>query len=373
MTIDSSHPGLGLKNRRILIVADDHSKVLNLREVLALEGYDVVNVGTGDAALAYYQQFEPDLVLIDAGLSGSDVFEVCRALKNPYSGAPATVIFATSKTDPAGVVAGLAAGAVDFLPAPFREREVLARVRVHLRNRLRLVQLYKDDRAKNRLLSMTAHDLRNPATSIRALVHTLRNGKVGPVSPEQFDMLGTIYEASESMLDLINKLLDTSDLEISEMSINTQPTSLAVLVEESVRLNNGTATLKGSKIVLNPGTLPDMLPIDGPKIRQVLNNLLGNAVKFSPAGSTIAVVEALRFGQCSIAVRDQGPGIPEDEHDRLFKDFGLTSVKPTGGEPSTGLGLSICYKIMQAHGGTIRAENLVGGGAEFCITFPVAL
>ena len=373
MAIDSSHPGLGLKNRKILIVADDDSKVLNLREILALEGYEVVSVSSGDAALVYYQQFEPDLVLLDAGLPGENVFDVCRALKNPYSGTPATVIFSTSRSDPEEVVAGLAAGGVDFLPAPFSEKEVLARVRVHLRNRLRLVQLYKDDRAKSRLISVTAHDLRNPATSIRALVHTLRTGKVGPLGPEQIDMLDTIYDASQSMLDLINKLLDTSVLEASEMSIDPLPTSLAALVEEAVKLNNATAKQKGSAIVLNPGPLPESLDIDGPKIRQVLDNLLGNAVKFSPPGSTITVEERLSLGHCSIAVRDQGPGIPEDEHDRLFKDYGRTSVRPTGGEPSTGLGLSICNEIMLAHGGMIHAENLTWGGAEFCITLPVAL
>ncbi len=371
MNIDSAHPGLGLKNRRILIVADDHAKVLKLGEILAPEGYTVASVGSGEAALGYYRQFEPDLVLLDVGLPGANVFDVCRALKNPYSGAPATVVFITSKSDPEEVVAGLAAGGVDYLPMPFREKEVVARIRVHLRNRLRLVQMYKDDRAKDRLLSVTAHDLRNPATSIRALVHALRGGRPGPLTPEQLDMLGTIHEASQGMLDLINTLLDSALVEASEMTINAQPTSLSELVEEAVKLNNATAAPKGSRIVLVEGTLPSPLKIDGPRIRGVLNNLLGNAVKFSPPGSTITVEGHCEEGQCTIAVRDQGPGIPEDEQDKLFKDYGLTSVRPTGGEPSTGLGLSICHEVMRAHGGTVQAENLAGGGAEFRITFQV--
>lgn len=371
MNIDSAHPGLGLKNRRILIVADDQAKVLNLGEILAPEGYTVASVNSGEAALTYYRQYEPDLVLLDVVMPGSNVFELCRALKNPYSGAPATVIFITSKSDPEEVVAGLAAGAVDYLPMPFREKEVVARIRVHIRNRLRLVQMYKDDRAKDRLLSVTAHDLRNPATSIRALVHTLRKGKSGPVTPEQLDMLDTIYGASQSMLDLINTLLDSAVVEASQMALNPQPTSLSELVEEAVKMNNATATPKGSKIVVVQGALPGPLSIDGPSIRGVLNNLLGNAVKFSPPGSTITVEGHCEEGQCTIAVRDQGPGIPDDEHDKLFKDFGLTSVRPTGGEPSTGLGLSICQEVMRAHGGTVQAENLAGGGAEFRITFQV--
>jgi two-component system, sensor histidine kinase and response regulator len=369
MTIDSAHPGMGLKNRKILIVADDHSKVLSLREILVLDGYDVVSVSSGGAALDYYNQYEPDLVLLDAGLPGSNVFEVCRALKNPYSGAPATVIFITSKSEPEEVVSGLASGGVDYLARPFREREVLARVRVHLRNRLRLVQMYKDERAKDRLLCMTAHDLRNPATSIRALVHTLRSGSAGPLAAEQVDMLNTVYEASQSMLDLVNTLLDNSLIDASEMKINRQPTSLSDLVEEAVKLNSATAAMKGSRIVLSGGPLPGLLSIDGPRISSVLNNLLGNAVKFSPPGSTITVEQRCADGKCSVSFRDQGPGIPDDEHDKLFKEYGRTSVRPTGGEPSTGLGLSICHQVMLAHGGTILAENLAGGGAEFRITF----
>jgi signal transduction histidine kinase len=372
MNIDSSHPGMGLANRKILIVADDPSMVLNLGEILTPESYQVASVNSGDAALVYYHQFEPDLVLLDVGLPGANVYDVCRALKNPYSGAPATVIFITSKSDPDEVVAGLAAGGVDYLSRPFREKEVLARVRVHVRNRLRLVQHFKDDRAKDRILSVTAHDLRNPATSIRALVHTLRSGQLGPLAPEQLDVLDTVYDASQAMLDLVNTLLDASVLEASEMTLNLQSASLGELLGEAVKLNNATATPKGSTIVLNSRALPPRLLIDAPRIRQVLNNLLGNAVKFSPPGSTITVEASSASGQCSIAVRDQGPGIPEDESDKLFRDYGRTSVKPTGGEPSTGLGLSICREIMLAHRGTIQARNLPGGGAEFRITFPVA-
>jgi signal transduction histidine kinase len=118
--------------------------------------------------------------------------------------------------------------------------------------------------------------------------------------------------------------------------------------------------------------LPITLPLDKPKIRQVLNNLLDNAIKFSPPGSTISVETELSANQCTIAIRDQGPGVPEGERAQLFKDFSRTSVKPTGGEPSTGLGLSICHRIMVAHAGGIHAENLPEGGAEFRITFPVA-
>lgn len=371
MNFGSAHPGLQLKNRKILIAAAGRAKVRTLTEILRPEGYVVQHVDSGRAALEMYAKFEPDLILFDVELPGVHVFELCRYLKTFYGAGAAAVIFIATQTDSAQVVEGLASGGVDYISRPFREQEVAARIRVHLLNRLRLEQASREDKAKNRLICMAAHDLRNPLVSIRALTNLLRTGTVGPVSVEQRDLLDTVYDASHSMLDLVNELLDASVIEAGELKLTARPASLAAIVAACVRINNATAAEKGSQVVIEAGSLPSLLALDEPKIRQVLNNLLGNAIKFSPPGSTITVVTETRWKHCAVAVRDQGPGIPEGEAEKLFKDFSRTSVRPTGGEASTGLGLSICYKIMQAHAGAIRAENLAGGGAEFRITFPL--
>lgn len=371
MYTGSSHPGLQLKNRKVLILADDKSKVRTLTDILREEGYHVADVSSSEAALDYYARFEPDLLLLDVELPGVHVFEVCRFVRSRYGSAAAAVIFIASQSDPAEVVEGLASGGVDYLSGPFRPPEVAARIRVHMLNRLRLAQLNREDKAKNRLLCMAAHDLRNPLVSIRALTNLLRAGTVGSVTSEQRDLLDTVYDASQSMLNLVNELLEASIQEAGELRLNPQPTSLAELVEACVKINNATATEKNSNIVLQQGSLPPRLSLDGPKVRQVLNNVLGNAIKFSPPGSKIIVETETTSTHCAVSVRDQGPGIRESERGKLFKDFSRTSVRPTGGESSTGLGLSIAYKIMHAHGGTIRAENVAGGGAEFRMTFPL--
>ncbi len=369
---ESAHPGLGLKNRKILIVADDRAKVRSLCEILRPAGYAVSDVNSGEAVMDSYAQFDPDLLLLDVALPGVHAFEICRYLKNLRGPDAATVIFIASRSEPAEVVDGLAAGGVDYISRPFREMEVLARIRVHLLNRLRLAQLHKEDKAKSRLLCMTAHDLRNPLVSVRALSHLLRGGAAGAVTPDQRDLLDTIYDASQSMLDMVTELLDRSVLDAGELKLTLQPASLAALVVSCVKLNNATATQKNSTIVLECGALPEQLPLDAPKVRQVLNNVLGNALKFSPPGSTITVATAMTATECTVAIRDQGPGVRASERDRLFKDFSRASARPTAGESSTGLGLSISYKIMQAHAGSIRVENLPGGGAEFRLVFPFA-
>ena len=133
---------------------------------------------------------------------------------------------------------------------------------------------------------------------------------------------------------------------------------------------NMEAAKKKTHIAFEPSATAVVLAIDPAKMKQVVDNLLNNAVKFSPPGSTITALVQCdpARGVCSFSVRDQGPGIPAGEHDNLFKDFSRLSVQPTGGEKSTGLGLAICRNIVEAHHGTILAENLPGRGCEFRVT-----
>jgi signal transduction histidine kinase len=356
---------------KILIVDDDRLNAHILGGILRPAGYEVADADSGEAALEIYAQFAPDLVLLDVMLPGINGFETCRRLKALHGDACAPIIFITAKSDSEDVVAGFSAGGVDYLPKPVRPSEALARIRTHLQNRLLVEQLNKASEAKNRLLGMAAHDLRNPLASIRGLAEFLRDGTVGPLAPGQLDLVNTIHEASQSMLHLVNELLDIAVIEAGELKIRPEVCALGPLIENSIYLNNINAARKNTRIVLRPGSLPPPTRLDPQKMRQVLDNLLSNAAKFSPAGSTITVQTAIEGTDFSISVRDQGPGIPEGERHHLFQDFGLTSVRPTGGEPSTGLGLAICRKIVEAHGGRIGAENLAGGGCDFRITLPL--
>jgi two-component system sensor histidine kinase/response regulator len=114
-----------------------------------------------------------------------------------------------------------------------------------------------------------------------------------------------------------------------------------------------------------------MVDVDRNKMRQVVDNLINNAVKYSPRGSIITVLIHSNGVVAGFAVRDSGPGIPESERHKLFKDYGRLSTEPTGGEKSTGLGLAICRKIVEAHNGTIGVDNIPGRGAEFIVSLPL--
>jgi two-component system sensor histidine kinase/response regulator len=378
VTPTTSAPFL-LNGRKVLIVDDDRVNIRILAGILLGEGFVLAEAESGERALEVYATFRPDLVLLDVVMPGIDGFETCRRLKTEYGPKSAPVIFITARSESDDVVEGLEAGGVDYLPKPFKPKEVLARIRSHLQNRILVEQqkalveqLSKANHAKNRFLGMAAHDLRNPLASIRGIAEFLQEGTVGPLSAEQLDLVHTIHGAAQSMLDMVTELLDVATIESGELKLQRGVHDMTDLVSKGVASINRDAARKQTRVVFEPPPAPVRAQIDPAKMRQVVDNLLSNAVKYSPPGSTIVANLASddTSGTCSFAVRDQGPGIPEGERDRLFKDFSQLSNKPTAGEKSTGLGLAICRKIVDAHHGAIVAENLPGGGCEFRVTLP---
>jgi len=371
-------PAPDLKGRKILIVDDDRLNIRILSGILRKQGYELADADSGEKALEVYPKFNPDLVLLDVMMPGINGFEACRTLKQLHGDACAPIVFITAKNESDDVVEGFSAGGVDYLPKPFQPREVLVRIRTHLQNqlfaeqqKLLVEQLSKANAAKNRFLGMAAHDLRNPLASVRGLAEFLRDGVVGQLTPDQLDLIETIHTASQSMLRLVNELLDVATIEAGELKIFPESHNLSDLIQKCVYLANIEAAKKNTHIVFAPPGQTPHPSIDAAKIQQVVDNLLSNAIKYSPPGSHVAVELRANDTHCSFGVKDQGPGIPEGERDKLFKDFGRLSVKPTGGEKSTGLGLAICHKIVEAHHGTIMADNLPGGGCEFSVTLPL--
>ncbi|MBP7141450.1 MAG: hybrid sensor histidine kinase/response regulator [Opitutaceae bacterium] len=367
-----------LHGRKILIVDDDRINVRILTGILSAEGYELAAADSGDRALEIYAQFQPDLVLMDVIMKGINGFDTCRKLRAAHGDSVAPVIFITAKSESDDVVNGFRAGGADYLPKPFRANEAIARIQMHLTNRILneqqrclVNQLSRSNAAKNRFLGMAAHDLRNPLASIRGLAEFLQDPMLGSLNPEQLDLVNTIRTTSHQMLDMVNELLDVATIESGELKMHREPTALADVVERSVHLMNMEAAKKKTRLSLLPVPKLPLLPLDPAKIRQVIDNLLSNAVKYSPPGSTVSVELSLNENGVRLGVRDQGPGIPEGERGKLFKDFGRLSAKPTGGEKSTGLGLAICRNIVDAHNGTIAAENMPGGGCEFSVILPI--
>jgi len=354
-------------------------------ELLTTAGYNVYSVTSGESALEEYSVRQPDLVLLDVDLPGIDGIETCRRLRTRHGEACAPIIFMKNGWELADDDASFPAGPVDFLAEPFVSRQALLHIRTHLETRRLAIhqqklvaELRQASAGKDRLLSMCAHDLRNPLSAVSGLADFLTDPSIGSLNPEQTELVDSIREACQSMLKLVNQLLDFSSVETGELRLELAPASLRDFAERAVFLAAVIAARKGTRIVLQQASPDPVLMMDVMRIREVVDNLISNAVKYSPPGSCIHVmIESLPASpesvpQVRFSVRDQGPGVPAAERHRLFREFSRLSTCPTGGEKSTGLGLAICRKIIDLHGGHISSENQPEGGCVFSFTLPIS-
>jgi PAS domain S-box-containing protein len=232
-----------------------------------------------------------------------------------------------------------------------------------------LVELNEE---KNRLLGMAAHDLRNPLSIVNtASAFLLDDASRSLPEAKRTEFLRRINSGSKFMLKLIDDLLDVAKIEAGRLDLELREGDLCALIEENLAINRMLADNKSIRLDFAPESGLPPLRFDRAKIEQVLSNLVGNAVKFSTPGTAVMVQASRVDGSVVVSVRDQGQGIPAEELDQLFKPFAKTSVRSTAGEKSTGLGLAICRRIVEGHGGRIWAESEVGKGSTFSFSLPV--
>ena len=234
----------------------------------------------------------------------------------------------------------------------------------------RNTELERLNEVKNQFIGVAAHDLRNPLQVIEGYSQLLLDKVFGELTPEQHKFISAIRKNSDFMLKLITDLLYISKIESGKLQLELMETDLIALLERNVELNRLLAERKQISIrFTHEGDFP-ALTVDAPKIEQVLNNLIGNALKFSHPHTTVEVAASRRGMEAVVSVKDEGQGIPENEIDKLFIPFENLSVKSTGGEPSTGLGLAIVKRIVEGHGGRLRVESRVGVGSTFSFSLP---
>jgi len=232
-------------------------------------------------------------------------------------------------------------------------------------------ELSRLNELKNQFLGMAAHDLRNPLGAIMTYSDFLLEDIADKLNVDQTEFLTIIHDQSEYMARLVNDLLDVSTIESGKLQLDLQPTDLTRLVKANLSRNQLIAANKNIKLDLEVSPIPITL-LDAAKVEQVLNNLVTNAIKFSSPGSRVLITAQSSEGEILLSVKDEGPGIPLNEMENLFKPFQRTSVKSTAGEKSTGLGLVIVKRIVEGHGGHIWVESQVGKGSTFYGSLPPA-
>ena len=222
---------------------------------------------------------------------------------------------------------------------------------------------------KTHLLGITAHDLRSPLTTIAGAAEMIQHETPG--QPDLHGLTDLIRRGSGRMLALVDDLLVTAALDGGQVALNRARLDVTALAREVVLDYSQPAADKGQTLVLHPCTDTIEASADAERIRAVLDNLVSNAVKYTPLGGRIDVTCGTRAGTVRIAVKDSGPGLSPDDLAGLFQRFRRLSATPTGGETSTGLGLAIAHEFATLHGGGIEAESAPGEGTTFTLVLPV--
>ena len=227
------------------------------------------------------------------------------------------------------------------------------------------------DRLKDEFISLVSHELRTPLTSIRGYLELLRED--GKLDDDQLRYIGVVDRNSERLLHLVSDLLFLAQVDAGKLNFELRPVDLEALVADCVEASLPTAATKEIELTASTQELPVQLQGDPARLAQVLDNLVSNALKFTPSGGRVEVSLEAVDGVAIVEVSDTGLGLAEDEQDQLFERFFRSSRASENAIPGTGLGLAIAKTIVERHGGRIRLESAVDVGTTVRVELPLSL
>jgi signal transduction histidine kinase len=231
----------------------------------------------------------------------------------------------------------------------------------------RLLEL---DHLKDEFVALVSHELRTPLTSIRGYLELVLDGEAGEVTDEQRQFLGVVERNANRLLDLVGDLLFLAQIEAGKLSLEFGAVDLSAVAAESVETARPLAEEKEITLTLATSPLP-LLAGDRARLGQLLDNLVSNAVKFTPQGGRVDVRASSSRENAVLEVRDTGMGIAAEEQEHVFERFFRTSRATEQAIQGTGLGLAISKAIVHAHGGRITLASNEGQGATFRVTIPI--
>ncbi len=235
---------------------------------------------------------------------------------------------------------------------------------------LRNEEVERANRLKSEFLANMSHELRTPLHTVIGFAELLGEEVKGPLNPDQKRFISHIYKDAQHLLNLINEVLDLSRIEAGKLVLNLEYVNMAELLEETVSSFRPQSELKSLQINTTTPANPYAFA-DPVRMRQIIRNLLGNAVKFTPAGGRIDVGLEVLQTALQISVADTGLGIPHEEQDAIFDNFHQVIGPDSAFREGTGLGLPITRRLVEAHGGRIRVESEPGKGSRFTFTVPL--
>ncbi|MEP7226830.1 MAG: response regulator [Gemmatimonadales bacterium] len=359
----------------VLVVDDEPRNVQLLQDLLESRGYTVWAAADGEQGLALARERAPDVVLLDVMMPRVSGFDVCRQLKAEPSTAMIPVLLVTSLDAREDRLAGIGAGANDFITKPIDSADLLLRVRnavatkrLHDEVTTQFRQLKELEAARDTLTHMIVHDLRSPLTGLQAYLDLLRMAVAAGSNDEVLEFARDAHAVAGRLKEMISQVLDVSRLESGDMPLSREDTDLVGLLPEAV------ASLgpppDGIDMVYEMAEQPVVVACDRDVVGRVVANLVGNAFKFASRRGEVRIGLAVSDGVVRVTVTDNGPGVEPEHRKVIFEKFGQAPLGRAGKARSTGLGLTFCKLAVEAHGGKIGVDSGNGGGARFWIELP---
>jgi signal transduction histidine kinase len=360
-------------SNRVLIVDDSEDDIEMLRRFLAND--DTVIRGLTDSTKAEqaFDEFEPDLVMLDLHMPAPGGLEILRRLRDARSRLGfLPVVVLTGDVGPAARNSALDLGADDFLTKPLDRQEVVLRVRNLLSTRRLHVELARAYRHKSEFLASMSHELRTQLSSVIGFSELLISDTSDRFdAPRRQKFLAQINSSGRYLLDLTSDILDLAKIEAGQVVLRLENVAIADVTRIVFSAMEPLATKKAIRLDVDLASAGNV-QADAGKLRQMLINLVSNAIKFTPEGGRVTI-GAHRFADTvEISVSDTGIGIAEAELEHLFEEFRQVDSDITREQRGTGLGLALTKRYVELHGGRIRLTTEVGKGSVFTLSLPLA-
>lgn len=359
----------------LMLIVDDEMGNRLLLKRLFQHDFQVTCVDNGYDALDLLAQAPFDMVLLDVMMPRMNGLEMLRQMRAKASLADVPVILVTALAENHYIIQGLQMGANDYVTKPLETDVLRARVQTHLtlkrlldERKQHILELEAAQAFKDRSFQMASHDLKGPLGNLRMALNLLRRYTSEDERAEELMQMAD--QTVSNMRCVIEEFLDLAALQSGKLDIHID----RVVVDDVIHQVVSEYTLNAMEKEIVLDSLPTDLLVYADKARfaQCLANLVSNAIKYSPAHTTVTVWAEAYANRVRICVADQGPGIPLEERARLFTQFGKLSPRPTNGESSTGLGLWIVKHMIALQDGTVDVECPPEGGSIFWIDLPAA-
>jgi len=354
----------------VMIVDDNVENLRLLANILGETDRICRPITDPQSALRSAKWHPPDLILLDIKMPVMDGFELCQTLKKDDGLKDIPVIFISALNETTDKTRAFELGGVDYISKPFQEREVKARVKAHLDLRLQKQQLVENleklkklEQLRDDLVHLILHDIQNPLMLIQGNLQLLTTFETKNLNTQSQRYVKEASNASKQCLDMVGEILTTSKMESDCLQLQLAETDLNELTRHTI--DSVTSILGSKKITFDPDPSIGQAKADPAIITRVLQNLLNNAIKFSPENGTIELKIVESGENILISVTDLGPGITADQKTIIFQKYGQTQSghKRRG----TGLGLYFCKMAAEAHGGKIDLISREGCGSTFTL------